>query len=241
MARAPQIRLYLAQSKDGGILFDLHRNRFLKLNPLGVEIWTALGNGAAQSAVIADIAHHYQVAPETVSKDVNELLSRAAGLGILPGPFQQAIPQNDPPAENRPSCPWYGRDLSERERPRKLPVLLALCGLLAFDLLLAIRSLSGLCAAVQRWPAKIRQRPAALINEICTAVDKACVWYPKKALCLQRSAVTACLLRTYGVAAKMVIAVRPVPFMAHAWVELDGAVVNDRPAVKNLYTVLARF
>jgi hypothetical protein len=29
--------------------------------------------------------------------------------------------------------------------------------------------------------------------------------------------------------------------MAHAWVEIEGAVVNDHRGVRNLYTILARF
>jgi hypothetical protein len=36
----------------------------------------------------------------------------------------------------------------------------------------------------------------------------------------------------------MVIGVRPMPFLAHAWVEADGAVVNDWPKVKTFYHFL---
>jgi hypothetical protein len=240
MACRQKISLYLARCKDGGILFDLCRNRFLKLNGVGVEIWIALSNGHPRNEVLAATADRYNVALATVAKHVDDMLSSAGILGIRPGPFEEAT-KNDPIPENLPSFPWFGDDMSKRPRPRKLPVLLAFCGLLAFDVLLAMESLSGLCAAVRCWPKKKSSTATTLAGEICTAVDTACVWYPRKALCLQRSAVTTCLLRSYGVPATMVIAARPMPFMAHAWVEMDGAVVNDRPAVKNLYTVLARF
>lgn len=73
---------------------------------------------------------------------------------------------------------------------------------------------------------------------ICAAVDMACIWYWKEALCLQRSAATACLLKNYGVRAQMVIGAQQMPFRAHAWVEVNGRVVNDKPYVPEMYAVL---
>jgi hypothetical protein len=241
MVRCQEMPLYLARSNDGGILFDLCRNRFLKFNAVGIEIWIALSKNVPRNQVLAETANRYNVALEIVSKDVDELIARASGLGIFPRPFQEVAVVDDHISEARPSFPWYGDDPSKRPRPRKLKVLLAFCGLLTFDLLLATGSMYGLCSAVQRWPRSKRSTAATLVAEVCTAVDKACVWYPRKALCLQRSAVTTCLLRIYGLPATMTIAARPVPFMAHAWVEIEGAVVNDHRGVRNLYTILARF
>jgi hypothetical protein len=36
----------------------------------------------------------------------------------------------------------------------------------------------------------------------------------------------------------MVIAAQRIPFKAHAWVEVEGRVVNDKPSVKDMYMVL---
>jgi hypothetical protein len=52
--------------------------------------------------------------------------------------------------------------------------------------------------------------------------------------------VTARRLRLSGVAAQMVIGAQISPFRAHAWVEVDGVVVNDKPYMTELYTVLDR-
>ncbi len=79
-----------------------------------------------------------------------------------------------------------------------------------------------------------------VIARICTAVDRAAAHYFKRAWCLQRSATTTCLLRLWGVDAKLTIGVKKIPFHAHAWVEVDEQVVNDHPLVKNQYTVLER-
>jgi hypothetical protein len=68
----------------------------------------------------------------------------------------------------------------------------------------------------------------------------ACIWYWKEVLCLQRSAATACLLRRFGVHSELVIAVQQMPFKAHAWVEVDGRIVNDKPYMREMYAVLDR-
>lgn len=90
-----------------------------------------------------------------------------------------------------------------------------------------------------------RRRPAtrpswAHADDIVWAVDEACVWYVKRAACLQRSAVATWLLRRHGLRAEMVIGCRPLPFESHAWVEVDGHVVNDRPQYQRVFTVLDR-
>src|SRR5260370_3903772 len=64
-------------------------------------------------------------------------------------------------------------------------------------------------------------------EDVIWAVDEACVWYVKRVACLQRSAVATWLLRRYGFRAELVIGYRPLPFESHAWVEVDGHVVND--------------
>jgi len=50
----------------------------------------------------------------------------------------------------------------------------------------------------------------------------------------------ACLLKRYGVPAQMIIGAQQVPFKAHAWVEVDGRVVNDKAYMRELYAVLDR-
>jgi Transglutaminase-like superfamily len=76
------------------------------------------------------------------------------------------------------------------------------------------------------------------LERVCRAIDTACVWYWKEVLCLQRSAATACLLKTAGIPAQMIIGVQQMPFLSHAWVEVNGRVVNDKPYMRDLYMVL---
>jgi hypothetical protein len=82
------------------------------------------------------------------------------------------------------------------------------------------------------------RRGGPAISELCRAVDLACVLYFKRVLCLQRSAATVILLRGYGWDAKMVIGAQVLPFESHAWAEIQGKVVNDKPYVRDIYRVL---
>lgn len=111
-------------------------------------------------------------------------------------------------------------------------------GLAVFDL----ARVAGF-ARVHEWVRRCRvSRPAnaVTVDQIVWAVEEACVWYVKRAACLQRSAVTAWLLRRRGVKAELVIGYRAIPFEAHAWVEVDGRVVNDRPQYQKFFAVLDR-
>ena len=75
---------------------------------------------------------------------------------------------------------------------------------------------------------------------LCRAMDIACVLYPKRVLCLQRSAATVLLLRRYGIAAELVIGAQVLPFRSHAWAEVDQCPVGDKSYVSTLYQELER-
>jgi len=119
-------------------------------------------------------------------------------------------------------------------------VLKAYLKLIHFDLYLARGNFAALYEKVRNYPVKEKKLPIDAVERICSAVDMACIWYWKEALCLQRSAATACLLKRYGVPAQMVIGAQQMPFKAHAWVEVAGVVVNDKPYMPEMYAVLDR-
>jgi len=121
-----------------------------------------------------------------------------------------------------------------------LLVLQAYLRLIQFDLYLARGNFQALYDKVRRCPARQVTRREYTEVEICAAVDRACIWYWKEVLCLQRSAATTCLLRGYGVPAELVIGAQQMPFRAHAWVELEGRVVNDKPYMREMYAMLDR-
>ncbi len=117
-------------------------------------------------------------------------------------------------------------------------MLRAYLTLIRFDLYLARGNFQALYDRARGYPIGTVAGPANPIEEVCSAVDMACIWYWKEVLCLQRSAATACLLKRSGVRAHMVLGVQQMPFKAHAWVEVDGRVVNDKPYMREIYAVL---
>jgi Transglutaminase-like superfamily len=120
-----------------------------------------------------------------------------------------------------------------------LLVLKAYVGLIYFDFLVMSESFARLYRKVHSQPL-FNRRFQRDVSSICLAVDIACICYPKRVLCLQRSAATACLLRSYGISAQMVIGACPMPFRSHAWVEVAGQIVNDKPYTTEMYAVLDR-
>jgi transglutaminase superfamily protein len=119
-------------------------------------------------------------------------------------------------------------------------VLRAFAMLLTFQFYLWRGNFAALHDKVRSFPVYRPRRNQNSVAAICEAVDLAAIWYPKEVLCLQRSAAAACLLKRYGHSAQLVIGARRSPFKAHAWVELGGQVVNDKPYVPEIYAVLDR-
>ncbi|MFZ0881764.1 MAG: lasso peptide biosynthesis B2 protein [Candidatus Acidiferrales bacterium] len=121
-----------------------------------------------------------------------------------------------------------------------LLILRAYRMLIYFDCYLGRGDFRGLYDRVRSSPLGEKVPSADTVEQVCAAVGMACIWYWKEALCLQRSAATACLLKLYGVPAQLVIGAQQMPFKAHAWVEVDGRVVNDKPYIPEIYAVLDR-
>ena len=109
--------------------------------------------------------------------------------------------------------------------------------LLRFDLLLALRGLKAVRQRVPRRTVEARSEEVAVIREAFAAVVP---FYWKPVRCLQRSIVTARVMRRHGIPAEVVIGYRPSPFFSHAWVEVAGRVVNDSPAYQRRLQVLER-
>ena len=119
-------------------------------------------------------------------------------------------------------------------------VLKAYWKLIQFDLCLARRNFAAIYNKLRKCPVGKMAAAPDTVKRICSAVDMACIWYWKEALCLQRSAAAACLLKKHGVPAQLIIGAQQMPFKAHAWVEVDGRVVNDKPYTSEMYGVLDR-
>jgi hypothetical protein len=112
--------------------------------------------------------------------------------------------------------------------------------LVYLDYLMRFRGFEALHSVLRAQDIHPASTVASGHKSLSRAVDMACVLYFKPVLCLQRSAATALLLRRHGWPASMVIGVQLLPFQSHAWVEIEGRVVNDKPYVNQIFQTLER-
>jgi hypothetical protein len=110
------------------------------------------------------------------------------------------------------------------------------------DVSLKLGGFGCLHRLVRHWPTLGRSPVSvpAVAERIRDSIDRSRTYYPKRAWCLQASAAEVCLMRLHGVPAQLVLGAQKFPFHAHAWVELDGIVINDDPAVQQTYVTLER-
>jgi hypothetical protein len=113
--------------------------------------------------------------------------------------------------------------------------------LLRFEWIMRFHEFRELHRTVRETPNRPTTQAELTPSErLSRAMDYACVFYFKRVLCLQRSAATTVLLRRYGWSAEMVIGAQMLPFKSHAWCEIHGVVVNDKPYMPEIYQVLER-
>jgi hypothetical protein len=117
-------------------------------------------------------------------------------------------------------------------------ILRAYIELIAHDLFMFRHNFESLHQRIRNFPVRHVGSNTSTREDVTLALNVACCFYPKRVLCLQRSAVFVRMLRAKGITASMVIGAQKVPFMAHAWVEVGGDIINDRQASRERFLVL---
>ena len=255
--------------KDGSVLLSITEDRVCKLNGVGALTWMILEEnpeglsieeivrqlGDQFEAINSEGELRYDVSREQLREDTTRFLKHITEMNLLEV-FTDSLGQEfyyikegvsgttsaTAPIESNETIETASPVAADEViKPLKRETFSAFIGLLAFDLLLKFRGFESLIKRVESWPTA---KPLTTDRETCrrvrAMVDRAQVYYPKKAMCLQHSAVVTCLLRRRGVPAEMVLAAQEFPPKGHAWAEVDGEVINDKASVKNHYVVLRR-
>jgi hypothetical protein len=116
--------------------------------------------------------------------------------------------------------------------------LKAYAKLIYFDIHMSRGNFKAFYDKVSFYPVDSETPGPHTVERVCAAMDMACIWYRKEVLCLLRAAATASLLRDCGVLAELVIGTQIMPHKTHAWVAVDGQVVNDKPYMPEIYMVM---
>ena len=253
--------------EDGSVLLSIAEDRICKLNGVGALTWMNLENMQGSltldeivfaleeefEAINAEGEFHYEVPREQLRSDTARFLKKMVSMGLLrglqdsDGQERYSIKKDVSATTSSPEKIDDSQDLNtceeheENIRHSKRETFSAFLGLLAFDLLLKFAGFQSLIKKVEQWPtAEPRTTDREICRRVRSMVDRAQMYYPKKAMCLQHSAVVTCLLRRRGVPAEMVLAAQEFPPRAHAWAEVMNQVVSDSPSVKAKYRELRR-
>ena len=253
--------------KDGSVLLSIADDSICKLNGVGALTWMILEEAGALLTV-SEIVRRlriqfdainsegellYEVSEEELTNDTSRFLKKLASMNLLQTSKDESGPElyrisNDVSGTTTFDEDAFVSETADSVEPTeefrdysKRETFGAFVGLLGFDLLLRLAGFHALIKRVERWPTR---KPHSKDRELCrrvrAAVDRAQMYYPKKAMCLQHSAVVTCLLRRQGVPAQMVLAAHEFPIRVHAWAEVEGYVVNDHQSVKTKHRELRR-
>jgi hypothetical protein len=236
--------IYSTSDEDGSTILDIEHDKIYSLIGIGSLIWAKLAGssrGLMFHSIVDDLSQRFQdVSRQTIEADVSRLLDSFRGKGIIvAGGKSGYLRSSLSPSINLRLIGLARGSTSVLFRLR-LYTLSAFLGIATVNLMLRFLGFHSLCELVRCWPVRAGDTKSDAKEQVCEAVRKAASWYPRESMCLQRSAITTCLLRQSGIAADMVIGCRKIPFGAHAWVEVDGEVANDKKQVQQFYKVLSR-
>src|SRR5579871_1684619 len=126
----------------------------------------------------------------------------------------------------KPKACWFPTQVNMTSVAQAWLYSRVLWELLRYDLVLACRGFHGVRPRNRKRNPECSVQNPLLEATVCEAVKSVAPLYWKPIRCLQRSIVTARLMRERGIPAEVVIGYTPVPFFSHAWVEVAGRVVN---------------
>ena len=230
--------------KDGSAILQITRDKIYTIIGVGSVIWSKLvasKDGLTGSEIAAALGADFEnVPPQQIECDVERFLTAFEEKGFIQAARSRSKIQERSRHFAGSTFLFFAQTTTGVLLNLRLRALAAFCGLATIDFLVKLISFSTLYNFVRSWPISDQKADLRTIPEINDAVTRALTWYPKQAMCLQRSAVTTNLLRSSGVPAQMIIGCQKLPFLVHAWVEVDHEVINDKPRVQEIHKVLDR-
>jgi hypothetical protein len=176
---------------------------------------------------------------ERVTPDARRFLDGLVSRGLVEAAGGSAAapvrPDEAPPAPSPAAAPP-----AAPPPPARAWLLPAYAALLAVDVALRLFGFGRVHGWLHRLPPGGAAPAPLRARRLARAVDRAAAYYHKRAWCLERSLVTLLLMRLRRWPARLVLGAKRLPFGAHAWVEIEGEIVNDDPWVCRGYVVLER-
>lgn len=226
--------------EDGSTILHITQNKIYSIIGVGSVVWAKLAasaDGLAPADIVDQLSCDFNEVPRTqIEADTARLLASFQRVKLI-----QINKSNATPSHTIRLVLIFLAQHAIRGLLRiNARVAAAFLSLAIVDVFLALLGFAAVYDLVKRWPVSTRIHGTDAFESVMQEVTRAMTWYPKQAMCLQRSAVLACLLRANGIYAEMVIGCQKLPFLAHAWVEVNEQVVNDTKSVQETHKVLDR-
>jgi len=209
----------MSEHEDGTAFLQIKTGQVFLANRMAAKIWQSAAQGKTASEIAAQISQECDVAIGAASRNVAGILSAFAHQGMLK-------------SEGRPRLPHRFVLLGE-----------ALWELFRYDVETVLFGFDKVYRTLSE--SEWRKEHAACnhkddLEQIVRVASIAVSLYWKPAKCLQASIAVARQLRKHGIPCQLVIGYRPAPFFGHAWVEVDGKIVNDYQGFARHLQVLAK-
>ena len=226
--------------EDGSTILHITQNKIYSIIGVGSVVWAKLAasaEGLAPADIVDQLSCDFSEIPRTqIEKDTARLLASFQRVKLIQISRSSATRART----IRLILVFLAQHAIRGLLRINARVAAALLGLAIVDVFLALLGFAAVYDLVKGWPVNTRIHGPDALEKVLQEVTRAMTWYPKQAMCLQRSAVLTCLLRANGIHAEMVIGCQKLPFLAHAWVEVDHQVVNDTKSVQETHKVLDR-
>lgn len=230
------------ETPSGAVLMDVDGDRFVALSTISAFIWRKLADGRTRAELIDEIAVATGVARDLSERvltsqldkwEKSQLVNIESKSKALPSPkrlrktLRHEMWRTETTAALSPSLmlSLYFSEL----RYRRLITRVGLAGTLTF-----LQTQSG-GAALSR--SRIIDRTLGSYHALRRLFRQG----EQARDCLFRSLALATVLRRQGVDAELCIAIVDIPFASHAWVEVDGFVLNETEVKCQRYRAIGRF
>lgn len=200
-------------------MFHTGTARIYACNGTAAVIWEGIAAGATIEAIARRVEHECDISKDRALEDTAALI-------------QQLL-------VNKLISPRWRINFQDRIGWLTRLTLQAIWQLFRYDLEKAILGFGHVQKQLAVRPA-ISAVDWGVVGQVVKAVSVASLFYCRSVKCLQRSIATMRLLHKFDIPAEVVIGYRAVPFFSHAWVEVDGAVVNDSQVLASQLAVLHR-
>lgn len=207
-------------TQDGiTVILALDRGRYYRLNSVAGHIWKLTEQPTQGAEVVQQLSKLFgaQVTTDVLASDVARTLTALEAADLV---TPSAVP-----ARGRS----IARPSSSLRRLRRVPsTLYCLLHLVYMQVATRLVGERRLIESVHRLDWQRAGCPGEL-DKVVRATSRAIALCPWPVGCFPRSLSAAAVLRRLGYSARVRIGVVAYPFLAHAWVEVEGVPLNERP------------